>query len=132
VLRTRLNLKRIRTARLVCAAGFLMLLLFEVGSHLALDAHGHDTVAHGLMSSRLVETHSDDEHCGLAVECAEDREDDHEFPNLQDESSHHQLLLSSSSFSFIRDSRPFERSLFAVIKPRKDEQRPPYLPPKHS
>lgn len=135
------NRKSKNHARRSCAWAFLVLMLCQIGSHAAIDSHGHGGFEHPVSVLHLENDHHDYDHheydhhecdCNSAIDCTDDQEHDDQLPILQDENNHHHVLAAGSIFRFLRDRRSSQRLTFdqAILHTRS--QAPPVLPPKHS
>lgn len=124
------KLNKAKAVRTYCAAVFLFVMLFGVGTHLFLDSHSHDAAYLG------VETHHDDDHhhdeCDAMSVCGDEGRDEHNLPNAQDENTHHHVLVSTNLFDFIHDNRITERLSSESATFFARAPRPPVLPPEYS
>ncbi len=104
---------------------FLVIAVFEVGSHSYLDAHHHDEE----ISSATIDQHhfDSDDSCEAYFGCIDEHDDDHESqqPNAQDQSTHHDMLASSNVIKFVRNSEFIERH---ITSDSSNRFRPPSLP----
>ncbi len=123
------RLKTRRMKRFLIGALFLLVALFEVGSHSYLDAHHHD----GEVSAIAVDQHhsESDDDCEPYFGCV-DEHDDHESqqPNAQDQSTHHDMLASSNVVKFVRNSDFIERYVSFGSAARFRPPSLPFHPPK--
>lgn len=108
---------------------FVVVALFEVGSHSYFDAQHHDEE----VSTTSVDQHQSesDDNCKPYFGCVDERDDQEpQQPNAQDQNTHHDVLAASNVVKFVRYSDSIERSLtFGSVA----KSRPPSLlfhPPK--
>lgn len=124
------TLKR-RNVRRLYALAFMFFLFCEVGSHALLDTHGHDEVPLSTTTTQADFNHPDHE-CDCAVACDEDSRQDPHSPNLPDQSSHHDVLLTSYFYTFPLNPKEGERVISATSRHEFKALSLPFLPPKHS
>jgi Fe2+ or Zn2+ uptake regulation protein len=73
-----------------------------------LDSHSHDESA-----TAIEHTHDCDHDCESTASCGEQtQQDNHESPGLQDEASHHHVLVSDHNISYHSIARNRESSRF--------------------
>ena len=115
--------------RFMIGALFLLVAVFEVGSHSYLDAHHHDAEAPAIAI--------DQHHSGLEDFCEPffgcvDEHDDHESqqPNAQDQSTHHDMLATSNVVLFVRNTEIIERYVTPGSSARFRPPALPFHPPK--
>jgi hypothetical protein len=125
------NLTRGRYRRQISAAALLLSLFFGIASHaLLLDEHGHEDHSQlASMEQEHVEHHDDD--CVANEVCDQDR-DNPESPSLQDESTHHNVLVSSFTFSLMATQEKVGRIDAPAVHVDFRTLTPPFLPPKHA
>lgn len=108
----------------------MFFMLFEVGSHLSLDHHEHDADGehHAVVS---VEEHEHEHGCDVYMECVDHEDEDTHLPNPQDQSTHHDVLVSSSVVRFVRAPRyDGDRLRFEPSTAPRPISFPPFHPPK--
>jgi len=108
-----------------------MLMLCQIGSHAAIDSHGHGGREHPVDVLHLEKDHLGGDR-NSAIDCTDDQEHEDQLPTLQDENNHHHVLGAGSLFRFLHDRRLCQRLEYdqAILYTRN--QTPPDLPPKHS
>lgn len=119
--------------RFLIGALFVLIALFEVGSHSYLDAHHHDDHDDQEVSSAIIDQHhsDSDDSCEAYFGCINEH-DDHESqqPNAQDQSTHHDMLAASNVIKFVRNSEFIERYITSASSSRFRPPSLPFHPPK--
>ena len=123
------KLRTRRIARFLIGALFVLVVLFEVGSHSFLDAHHHDDEV-SAVAVELHQSESDDD-CDTYFGClAEDDDHESQQPNAQDQSTHHDMLAASNVIKFVRNSEFVERFISSDSSSRFWPPSLPFHPPK--
>jgi hypothetical protein len=122
-----------RNCRRLYAVGFLLLLLCEAGSHAVLGGHVH--YDESTRTAAAVPVHSDhhgDQDCDLYISCDEDLKQDSDPQVVQDDSSHHDVLVPSDLFSFIPNPKVVGTINSVSVVNGLASRGTPFLPPKQA
>jgi len=106
----------------------MLFLLVELGSHIFIDHHGHETTDHSEEHATL--TVEDDHECELYIACTEHDGEDSQLPGPQDQSTHHDVLIASNVLNFVREVRYTDSILFEQSIVATPISQLPFHPPK--
>ena len=124
--------KRKINVRWIYSAAFLLFMFCEIGSHsFLIGQHDHDDLTSEL-TTELAESHDHDLGCNIAAFCSDEFPPGHQLPDVQEQLSHHDVVVSDHYVRFIRDARETMRFAFVGSHAQYRSSAPPYYPPKHS
>ena len=127
------NSSKSRNCRRLYAVVFLLFLFCEAGSHAVLGGHVHlDESTQTAAAVPAYSDHHDDQDCDIHVTCDEDSKPDSHQPGVQDDSSHHDVLVPSILLSFIPRKKVVETIMSASVNSDLGPRSTPFPPPKHS